>query len=256
MLAPQVQNCFPVPCSINNMLQTLPRFFRNLSIKRVFQQGQPQIMKLPTEILDIILTTCLEANDSACFILSCKQFYITFRAILQDESLQLRQSYRDNPFIQMPLELEPRARLLRRLEARKSKYCIECTSLHDKSAWEKPKRSRCAERRILGKHLCSPYAGQARICICLALPLYSRPQVISKIQEHEREAAGSHHVGDYWDGTFSYGQLRPTDPTDVLWHICTIAYPSHSSSPYAAGVVFTELFLKDRYSDQPNSIQP
>lgn len=226
------------------MAQTLPRFFRNMSIKRVFQQGQPQIMKLPTEILDIILTTCLEAHDSACFILSCKHFYITFRSILQHERLQRRQSYRNTPFVEYKIEREPRARLLRRLETRESKYCVECTSLHDKSAWKKPKGNCRSERRILDKSLCSPHAGQASICPCLGLPLRSRRQVITKIQEHE--AAGSHHAGDYWDGTIFHCLGRPND---VLWHICAIWYPSDASSAYVTASVYTELFLKDRYSE-------
>lgn len=84
-------------------------------MRLIRQHDQPPIFKLPTEIIDIILTW-LEPHDSACFVLSCKRFYQKFRSILRDERLQDRQSYSGTPFIQIQGDGQPRAKLIRRLE--------------------------------------------------------------------------------------------------------------------------------------------
>lgn len=133
---------------------------------------------------------------------------------------------------------------MRRLETSKWKYCIECTSLHRRSAWKKPKKNCCPECVILDENLCCPPAGTAQICPCLGLPLRSRRRVIEKIHEHA--VAPVRLAGPYWDGLFSPCQGKRNG---FLGHTCaTTSFPT-IDAPDVAVTVYTELFLKATYRD-------
>lgn len=187
-------------------------------------------------------------NGSACFALSCKHFYNTFRSILKDERLQLRQSFSKLPFILNHLERQPEHNLCAASRPRNGNTASNAHPSTIDPYGRNPKRTvvlnASFSMRASAVYIYIYAAGTGQICPCLRLPLRSRRRVIEKIHEHA--VAPVRLAGPYWDGLFSPCQGKPNG---FLGHTCaTTSFPT-IDAPDVAVTVYTELFLKVTYRD-------
>jgi hypothetical protein len=200
---------------------------------------------LPPELIMAILAF-LPSVDRICFSLSCKYTFCCFQTYIQGRGKTISNLFprRKRPKLFANAAIQPRAKLLVRLQNDRWRYCNHCRTLHPHSAWkalrsnwklyQQPCNSGCSLVGAQNRKCSLLYTGEVSICPCQAITFHQ-----------------SQHIAEYCRGSSSELELfldrsfeifHCDDGRREILHKCSIATNA------AQIVVTTRIKVCDRHN--------